>query len=176
MNPAYTILIDEAVIRAKVAELAGQINRDYKDRELVLIAIANGAVVFASDLLRQLNMTVWFDTVKASSYRGTVSGELSLKNTFNLDLAGRHVLLLDDILDTSRTLLKIREHILSFSPASLRTCVLLDKPTGRSNGFQADYCGFLIPDRFVFGYGLDDDCGLGRNHPFIAAKNSEENG
>ncbi len=171
MNPAYSILIDEETIRAKVAELGKQINRDYKDREVVVIAIANGAVVFASDLLRQLNLTVWFDTVKASSYRGTVSGELTLKNTFSLDLANRHVILLDDILDTSKTLIKIREHILSFSPASLRTCVLLDKPTGRSNGFQADYCGFIIPDRFVFGYGLDDDQGLGRHYPFIAAKN-----
>lgn len=171
MNPAYSILIDEETIRAKVAELGKQINRDYKDREVVVIAIANGAVVFASDLLRQLNLTVWFDTVKASSYRGTVSGELTLKNTFSLDLASRHVILLDDILDTSKTLIKIREHILSFSPASLRTCVLLDKPTGRSNGFQADYCGFIIPDRFVFGYGLDDDQGLGRHYPFIAAKN-----
>ena len=171
MNPAYSILIDEETIRAKVAELGKQINRDYKDREVVVIAIANGAVVFASDLLRQLNLTVWFDTVKASSYRGTVSGELTLKNTFSLDLANRHVILLDDILDTSKTLIKIREHILSFSPASLRTCVLLDKPTGRNNGFQADYCGFIIPDRFVFGYGLDDDQGLGRHYPFIAAKN-----
>ena len=171
MNPAYSILIDEETIRAKVAELGKQINRDYKAREVVVIAIANGAVVFASDLLRQLNLTVWFDTVKASSYRGTVSGELTLKNTFSLDLANRHVILLDDILDTSKTLIKIREHILSFSPASLRTCVLLDKPTGRSNGFQADYCGFIIPDRFVFGYGLDDDQGLGRHYPFIAAKN-----
>lgn len=171
MNPAYSILIDEETIRAKVAELGKQINRDYKDREVVVIAIANGAVVFASDLLRQLNLTVWFDTVKASSYRGTVSGELTLKNTFSLDLANRHVILVDDILDTSKTLIKIREHILSFSPASLRTCVLLDKPTGRSNGFQADYCGFIIPDRFVFGYGLDDDQGLGRHYPFIAAKN-----
>ena len=171
MNPAYSILIDEETIRAKVAELGKQINRDYKDREVVVIAIANGAVVFASDLLRQLNLTVWFDTVKASSYRGTVSGELTLKNTFSLDLANRHVILLDDILDTSKTLIKIREHILSFSPASLRTCVLLDKPTGLSNGSQADYCGFIIPDRFVFGYGLDDDQGLGRHYPFIAVKN-----
>ncbi len=170
MNSDYSILIDENTIHTKVKEIAGQINRDYKDRELILIAIANGAVVFASDLLRHLDLTVWFDTVKASSYRGTVSGELALKNTFNLELAGRHVILLDDILDTSRTLIKIREHILSFSPASLRTCVLLDKPTGRSNGFQADYCGFIIPDRFVFGYGLDDDRGLGRHLPFIAAK------
>ena len=170
MNSDYSILIDENTIHTKVKEIAGQINRDYKDRELILIAIANGAVVFASDLLRHLDLTVWFDTVKASSYRGTVSGELALKNTFNLELAGQHVILLDDILDTSRTLIKIREHILSFSPASLRTCVLLDKPTGRSNGFQADYCGFIIPDRFVFGYGLDDDRGLGRHLPFIAAK------
>lgn len=170
MNSDYSILIDENTIHTKVKEIAGQINRDYKDRELILIAIANGAVVFASDLLRHLDLTVWFDTVKASSYRGTVSGELALKNTFNLELAGRHVILLDDILDTSRTLIKIRERILSFSPASLRTCVLLDKPTGRSNGFQADYCGFIIPDRFVFGYGLDDDRGLGRHLPFIAAK------
>ncbi len=170
MNREDSILIEEAAIRAKVAELGEQINRDYKDRELIMIAIANGAVVFAADLLRCLRLTVWFDTVKASSYRGTVSGDLALKNTFNLDLSNRHILLVDDILDTSKTLCRIREHILSFSPASLRTCVLLDKPSGRSNGFRADYCGFLIPDRFVFGYGLDDDRGLGRNFPWIAAR------
>ena len=102
MNREDSILIEEAAIRAKVAELGEQINRDYKDRELIMIAIANGAVVFAADLLRCLRLTVWFDTVKASSYRGTVSGDLALKNTFNLDLSNRHILLVDDILDTSK--------------------------------------------------------------------------
>lgn len=171
MKDHFSILIDEESIRRKVAELAEQINRDYKDREVVVIAITNGSVIFAADLLRKLKIPVFFDTVKASSYRGTASGQLTLKNTFNLDLAGRHVILLDDILDTSKTLLKIREHLLSFSPASLRICVLLDKPSGRNNGFQADYCGFPVPDKFVFGYGLDDDKGLGRNLPFVAARN-----
>ena len=111
MNREDSILIEEAAIRAKVAELGEQINRDYKDRELIMIAIANGAVVFAADLLRCLRLTVWFDTVTRDLVCGTVSGDLALKNTFNLDLSNRHILLVDDILDTSKTLCRIREHI-----------------------------------------------------------------
>lgn len=164
------VLIDEQTIADRVAALAERINEDYRDKELVVIAITNGALLFAADLFRKLRTDTLLDTVKASSYKAAQRGELSIKEDFNIDLEGRHVLLLDDILDSSVTLRNVIEHIRSRKPASLRTCVLLDKPAGRTNGFQADYAGFTIPDQYVYGYGMDDELGLHRNDPCIRAK------
>ena len=166
----HTILIEEHTIAERVAALAEQINQDYEGRELVVIAVTNGALIFAADLFRKLRTTTYLDTVKASSYKSARRGELTIKESFNISLTGCHVLLLDDILDSSVTLRKIMEHIRTLKPASLRTCVLLDKPAGRTNGFLADYVGFTIPDKYVYGYGMDDEAGLLRNCPYIGAK------
>lgn len=166
----HTILIAEHAIAERVAALAEQINQDYEGRELVVIAVTNGALIFAADLFRKLRTTTYLDTVKASSYKAARRGELTIKENFNISLTGRHVLLLDDILDSSVTLREIMEHIRTLKPASLRTCVLLDKPAGRTNGFLADYVGFTIPDKYVYGYGMDDEAGLLRNCPYIGAK------
>jgi len=166
----HTILLEEHTIAERVAALAEQINQDYEGRELVVIAVTNGALIFAADLFRKLRTTTYLDTVKASSYKSARRGELTIKESFNISLTGRHVLLLDDILDSSVTLRKIMEHIRTLKPASLRTCVLLDKPAGRTNGFLADYVGFTIPDKYVYGYGMDDEAGLLRNCPYIGAK------
>ena len=166
----HTILIAEHAIAERVAALAEQINQDYEGRELVVIAVTNGALIFAADLFRKLRTTTYLDTVKASSYKAARRGELTIKENFNISLSGRHVLLLDDILDSSVTLREIMEHIHTLKPASLRTCVLLDKPAGRTNGFLADYVGFTIPDKYVYGYGMDDEAGLLRNCPYIGAK------
>lgn len=166
----HTILIEEHAIAERVAALAEQINQDYEGRELVVIAVTNGALIFVADLFRKLRTTTYLDTVKASSYKAARRGELTIKENFNISLTGRHVLLLDDILDSSVTLREIMEHIRTLKPASLRTCALLDKPAGRTNGFQADYVGFTIPDKYVYGYGMDDEAGLLRNCPYIGAK------
>ena len=134
----HTILIAEHAIAERVAALAEQINQDYEGRELVVIAVTNGALIFAADLFRKLRTTTYLDTVKASSYKSALR--------------------------------EIMEHIRTLKPASLRTCVLLDKPAGRTNGFLADYVGFTIPDKYVYGYGMDDEAGLLRNCPYIGAK------
>lgn len=165
-----TILIDEAAIAKRVSELAEQMNVDYRGRELLVIAIANGALLFAADLFRLLRGDARLDVMKASSYQSARRGELVFEESFHLPLEGRHVLLVDDILDSGTTLRKISERIRLRNPASLRTCVLLDKPAGRLCVFQADYVGFTIPDRYVYGYGMDDAFGLRRNRPFVATE------
>ncbi len=164
------ILIDTSAIAARVAALSDRINEDYRGKELIVIAIANGALLFAADLFRLLRVDAYLDVIKASSYKSAQRGELAFEESFRLPLEGRHVLLVDDILDSSVTLRKIMERIRLRNPASLRTCVLLDKPAGRIQEFQADYVGFTIPDRYVYGYGMDDAFGLRRNRPFVATE------
>jgi len=172
MNEIHTVLLGENEIQMKVGELADRINLDYERKEFLLIVIANGALVFASDLLRRLTGKVRLDTLKATSYSGTVSGKLTVRGRMEDNFTGRHILLLDDILDSGQTLHVLRGELMKTAPASVRTCVLLDKPSGRRVDFQADYIGFTIPGEFVYGYGLDDENGLYRNLPFLATKHN----
>ena len=135
--------------------------------------MSNGAFIFAADLFRKLPHDTYFDSVKASSYKAAKRGELVLKETFNIDLNGKHVLLVDDILDSGVTLSNIAKYLESLGVASLRTCVMLDKPEGRVCDFHADYIGFTIPNKYVYGYGMDDEFGLLRGCPYIGAKEEE---
>jgi hypoxanthine phosphoribosyltransferase len=163
------VLITEARIRRRIAGLASQIARCYGDAELSIIGVLNGSMVFLGELLRQLPMQTRLDSVVASSYRaGTVSrGRVKIYRNFRLPLRGRHVLVVDDILDTGKTLSLICKHIHRHRTASLRTCVLLDKPSRRIEPIRADFVGFTIPDAFVVGYGLDF-AERYRNLPYIA--------
>jgi len=166
------ILIDEPAIGRRVAELADELAAAYQGERVTLIAVLNGSLVFLADLMRLLPMPVRVEIVKAESYgAGTESsGKVRVAELGDLkaSTSGRHVLLLDDILDTGRTLSVIHERIASYRPASLRTCVLLNKPARRVVEFEADFCGFEIDDHFVVGYGLDLDGEL-RNLPYVAA-------
>ena len=161
------VLIPARRIRSRVGELAAQITRTYAGEDLVIVALLNGTVAFLADLIRRLEFPLRLDFMGVSSYGGgTESGELVYTKELRLGLRGRHVLVVDDILDTGRTLRAVTAKLRALRPASLRTCVLLDKPARRVGDFRADYVGFTIPNLFVVGYGLDYDERY-RNLPFV---------
>ena len=148
-------------IERRVTELAGQISRDYEGRELLLIAVLKGSVVFASDLMRRLTVHVTLDFVRARSYRNAEStGRVECTFHPEQSVACKHVLIIEDVLDTGRTASAIVEHIREGRPDSLALCALFDKPSRRIVPMTADYAGFTLDDRFVVGYGLDyNECG-----------------
>ncbi len=154
---AVTPLINEAEIRERLVELGRRIEADYTGRPLTIVAVLTGSLVALADLIRQIHIPLRVGLVQASSYRGaTTSGTtLVLNETFAPDVAGRDVLLLDDILDTGRTLATLVEHLKDRGAASVRTVVLLRKVGRQVVPIEPDYHGFLIPDAFVVGYGLD---------------------
>jgi hypoxanthine phosphoribosyltransferase len=151
------VLVSETAIRRRVASLGEQLNRDYRGKDLTVVAIVNGALIFTADLLRRLRSPLRLDCLRASSYHeGTKStGWPEVIDSLKLDIAGHHVLLVDDILDTGRTLAAVKRLIISKKAISVRTCVLLDKKARRLVPFEAEYVGFEIPNEFVVGYGLD---------------------
>jgi hypoxanthine phosphoribosyltransferase len=151
------VLFDEATIHRRLDELAGKISHDYCERELTVIAILNGSLIFMADLLRRIPLPLKLDCLSVASYRGGTkpTGELVFRQVSLPDVAGRHVLILDDILDSGVTLATIREKIEAAGPLSVRICVLLEKKKTRSRVVSPDYAGFEIADEFVVGYGLD---------------------
>jgi hypoxanthine phosphoribosyltransferase len=163
------ILYDEAQIRAAVDRLAAAIGASHVGQEICMVAVLEGALVFAADLLRRLPLRTRLATIRASSYRGAArhAGDLHAE-PLPLDIRGRRVVLVDDILDTGRTLDRIRRRLLESEPATLEVCVLLDKPARRIIDVPVDWVGLTIDDRFVVGYGLDYD-GRYRNLSCIVA-------
>jgi hypoxanthine phosphoribosyltransferase len=158
----HDVLIPETDIEGRVAELAGEIGRDLDGRELVLIGILRGSFMFLADLVRSFHrhgIRTRIDFMILESYgSGTESsGTVRLSRDCSLDIAGHDVLLIDDILDTGRTLSFAVHHLVARGAGRVRTCVLLDKPSRRVVACKADYVGFPIPDVFVVGYGLDYD-------------------
>ena len=161
------VLITQAQIARRVAQLAKQVQGDLGEQELVVVALLNGTVLFLADLIRHLSVPMRLDFIGVSSYgSGQTSGDLTFTKELRLDVKGRQVLLVDDILDTGRTLDEVRRRLLKLRPASLKSCVLLNKPPRRKARIEADYVGFLIPDRFVVGYGMDYSERY-RNLPFV---------
>src|SRR5436305_476955 len=151
------ILFDEKTILRRLDELAAQISADYHGCELTVIAILNGSLIFMADLLRRIPLPLKLDCLSVASYHGGLqtSGELIFRQVASPDVAGRHILLLDDILDSGTTINAIREKLQTASPQSIRVCVLLRKLKERGRPTEADYVGFDIADEFVVGYGLD---------------------
>lgn len=168
------VLIPEKRIQRRVDELAAAVSADYRGQELVMVALLNGTVAFLADLMRRMEFPLTLDLMGVSSYRsGTSSGELTYTKRLKLDVRGRHVLVIDDILDTGKTLTAVTQELKSLGAATLRTCVLLDKPTNRpAGGFDADYVGFVVPHLFVVGYGLDY-AEKYRNLPFVGVLKRE---
>jgi len=166
-NDIAEILVSEDKIRAKVAELGRQISSDYQHKELVLIGLLRGAIVFLSDLMRQITIPVRLDFIGIQSYGvSTESGAVRLVMDLETDIADRDVLVVEDIVDTGKTLSYLVENLKARQPASLHVCALLDKPDRRQVPIRVDYVGFEIPDKFVVGYGLDFAEGY-RNLPFV---------
>lgn len=164
------VLIDEATLQARVKALAEQIEADYADKDdLLLICVLKGAFVFLSDITRTMKRPHSVDFMGISSYgKGTTSmGAVQIIMDLKAPIEDRNVLIVEDIIDSGRTLNYMRRNLLARSPASLRICTLLSKPARREIGVEVDYVGFDIPDEFVVGYGLDFD-ELYRNLPFIA--------
>ncbi len=161
------VLIPEERIARRVRQLACAIQQDYTGREMVVVSLLNGTVMFLADLIRNLTLPLRLDFIGVSSYgAGTESGELVFTKELRLGVRGRDVLLVDDILDTGRTLTRVTAKLRLLAPRRIRTCVLLDKPARRVEAIEADYAGFVIPDLFVVGYGLDY-AEKYRNLPFV---------
>ena len=151
------VLFDQPAILRRLDEIAAQISEDYRDRELTVIAVLNGSLMFMADLLRRIPLPLKLDCLSAASYHGKAqtSGEVIFKQVAPPDVQDRHILILDDILDSGHTLAAIREKLETAKPRSVRLCVLLQKKKARARPVDADYVGFEIEDEFVVGYGLD---------------------
>jgi hypoxanthine phosphoribosyltransferase len=151
------VLFDEPAIHRRLDQIAAQISKDYRGRELTVIAVLNGSLIFIADLLRRIPLPLKLDCLSVASYHGKAqtSQEVIFKQVGLPDVADRNILLLDDVLDSGHTLAVIREKLETAKPRSLRICVLLRKKKERSRQVDADYVGFEIEDEFVVGYGLD---------------------
>ena len=151
------VLFAEGAILRRLDEIAAQISRDYRDRELTVIAVLNGSLMFMADLLRRIPLPLKLDCLSVASYHGRAetSGEVIFKQVALPDVVDRHILILDDILDSGHTLAAIRDKLETAKPRSIRVCVLLSKKKHRARHVAADYIGFEIEDEFVVGYGLD---------------------
>ena len=161
------ILIPESRIASRIRQMSREIEKDYKGREMVVVSLLNGTVMFLADLIRNLSLPLRLDFMGVSSYgAGTESGDLVITKELRLDVRGRDVLLVDDILDTGKTLYRMIDKLRALKPRRVRTCVLLNKAARRVEHVKADYVGFEIPDLFVVGYGLDFAESY-RNLPFV---------
>jgi hypoxanthine phosphoribosyltransferase len=151
------VLLTETQIQQRLDELAADIHRDYAGKDLTLVPVLTGSVLFVADLLRRLPGPLRVDHIGVSSYRGQTraDGEAVVTKALQLDVRDRDVLVVDDILDTGRTLVWVREFIQKLQPRSLRFCVFLEKEMAHCADARPDYVGFKIPDTFVVGYGLD---------------------
>jgi hypoxanthine phosphoribosyltransferase len=161
------ILITDAQIAQRIRSMSRGIERDFTEREMVVVSLLNGTVMFLADLIRNLSLPLRLDFIGVSSYGvGTESGDLVFTKELRLDVRGRDVLLVDDILDTGKTLYRVLGKLRALKPRRIKTCVLLNKAARRVEAIEADYVGFEIPDYFVVGYGLDF-AERYRNLPFV---------
>ena len=170
MNYRIENLIDRKTVENRIKELAKQIEKDYAGEEVYCVGLLKGSVVFLSDLVKEINTPVVIDFMSVSSYGSETvsSGDVKILKDTDLDLRGKHVLIVEDIIDTGLTL----EHVIRYFKESkgvktLKTCTLLNKPERRKVNIDIDYVGFDVPDKFVIGYGLDYDQKY-RNLPYIA--------
>jgi hypoxanthine phosphoribosyltransferase len=162
------ILITSEAIRERTAELGAEISRDYAGKDVLLVCVLKGAMVFMADLIRHITIPVCIDTIAVSSYGAATvsSGVVRIVKDLDAPVADKHVLVVEDIVDSGLTLSYLRNYLFNRKPASVRICTLLDKPERREVSITPDYCGFVIPNHFVVGYGLDYQERY-RNLPFI---------
>ena len=168
------VLLTEEQIEARVAELGQEITRRFEGQQPLFIGILKGSFVFMADLMRHVHLKTSMDFMAVSSYgAGTnTSGAVKINKDLNEDISGRHIVIVEDILDSGVTLNYLRGYLMNRKPASITIVTLLDKPTRRKADIAADLCGFQVPDEFVVGYGLDYDEKY-RNLPFIGVLKPE---
>ncbi|GGB47064.1 hypoxanthine phosphoribosyltransferase [Fictibacillus barbaricus] len=174
---AYTldsVLITEEELQQKVKEIGLQMREDFQDESIVLIVVLKGAFVFAADLIRELKRKVTVDFVVASSYgnQTETTGKVRLLKDIDINITDKHVVIVEDIIDSGLTLSFLREHFKLHQPKSMKICTLLDKPERRKVDLKADYVGFVIPDQFIVGYGIDYAESY-RNLPYISTMKEE---
>ncbi|MFN7130941.1 MAG: hypoxanthine phosphoribosyltransferase [Myxococcales bacterium] len=162
------VMYSEEQVRARVAELGREITRDYAGQALTVVTVLKGSMVFAADLVRAIDLPLELDFLGLSSYGGGTesSGVVRITNDLSRPVEGKHVLVVEDIIDTGLTMSFLLENLQTRRPASVKVCTLLQKPSRAKKQVPIDYKGFVIPDAFVVGYGLDYDEKY-RNVPFI---------
>lgn len=168
------VLVSEEDIAKKTEELGKLITEDYRDKNLLLVGILKGAVIFMADLARKIEIPIKFDFMAVSSYgRSSVStGEVRIIKDLDFSVENKDILIVEDIIDTGYTLSYLIDNLKKRGASSVKVCTLLDKPERRKADVHVDYLGFAIPDEFVVGYGLDYD-EIGRNLPYVAALKEE---
>ncbi len=168
------ILLTETEVKEKIRVLAERLNKDYEGKEALCVCILKGSVIVYGDLVRQLTFPVKFDFMVASSYDNQTvsSGVLKIKKDLDTNIKGKHVIVIEDIIDTGHTLYCLKNELLKREPASLKICTLLDKPSRRAVPIEADYVGAVIPNEFVVGCGLDFD-GRYRQFPYVGVLKKE---
>ena len=168
MRDKIEVLIDEEKLQSRIKELAKEIKNDYGDEEVVFVSVLKGAIFFTVDLMKDYDGDAIIDVVRVSSYVGENStGIIELKVPLKEEnVKGKNIILVEDIVDTGRTFNYLVDYVKQMNPKSIKTCVMLDKPSRRVVDFKADYVGFSIDDLFVVGYGLDYDENY-RNLPYI---------
>ena len=169
------VLLSEEQIKARIHEMAEILNKEYADKNPLVVGVLKGVVIFYADMIREFKFPCQLDFMWISSYSGTTStGKMQVKKDLSADITGRHVLILEDIFDTGHSLDFTYKHLLSKNPASLKICTLLDKPSRRDPAvtLEADYTGFVIPNKFVVGYGLDFNEHY-RNIPYVGVLKPE---
>ena len=159
LDDVKKVLITKEEINSMVTRLASQISKDYEGKQLVLIGVMKGCLIFLADLLRNISIPVEFGTITASSYgAGTVSsGQIKIINDIDVKIRGKDVIIVEDLVDTGLTLNYLKDFLSLRSPASVKICVAFDKPSRRKNPINTDYKGMDIPDEFIVGFGLDFD-------------------
>jgi hypoxanthine phosphoribosyltransferase len=170
------VLIPEETLQKRIGELGAEISHDYQGKELLLVCILRGGVMFLTDLIRHITVPHMIDFMSVSSYgvgARRSRGQSRITLDINTDIQNRHVLLVEDIVDSGYTVRSVLELLCGRQPKSLKICALLNKAERREVEVPIDYCGFVIPDKFVFGYGLDAD-EYYRNLPFIGVLASDK--
>ena len=175
MSETIHELISEADVAAKIAELGAQISKDYDGEEIYMLCILKGGVFFMTELAKHITVPVSLDFMSVSSYGSQTrsSGNVRIIKDLDTPIEGKHVLVVEDIIDTGRTLAYLLDNLQQRNPKSLKLCTLLDKPEERVTEVDVDYVGFQIPDKFVVGYGLDYDQHY-RNLPYIGVVEFDE--
>ncbi|GAB4283336.1 MAG: hypoxanthine phosphoribosyltransferase [Candidatus Rifleibacteriota bacterium] len=168
------VLISPEQIQSRIKELGSEISRDYANSEIVLVCILKGAFLFTSDLCRSISVPQIMDFMAVSSYGDSTksSGIVKIEKDLSESIEGKHVLIVEDIIDSGLTLSYIQKILRDRNPASIKICVLCNKPSNLKQHVKVDYCGFLLEDEFVVGYGLDYKSYL-RNLPYIGVVKSE---